>query len=163
MSQRSAGLALYRRAAARDGGEIAASDGIEVLIGHMGGPFWERKQVHAWSIPKGEIDTGEDARAAAAREFAEELGIRPPDVEYVDIGTVQYTSGKTVAVFAGEADLAIEGAHSALFEMEWPPHSGRRRSFPEFDRVAWVSLRQARELLVAGQLPIVDALEKLCS
>jgi predicted NUDIX family NTP pyrophosphohydrolase len=163
MSQRSAGLALYRRAAAREGGEPPASADIEVLIGHMGGPFWQRKSAHAWSIPKGEIDAGEDARAAAAREFAEELGIQPPDVEYIDIGTVHYSSGKTVAVFAAEADLILDHAHSAMFEMEWPPHSGRRRSFPEFDRVAWVSLPEARDLLVAGQLPIVDALERLCS
>ena len=147
----SAGLLLYRAAPA-----------VEVFIAHMGGPFWARKQAAAWTIPKGELDDGEDARAAALREFAEEIGTAPPAAEYADLGTFRYASGKLVHVFAAAAPaFAIDELRSNTFELEWPPRSGRRTVFPEVDEARWVGLDEARELLVAGQRPVLDALERL--
>jgi predicted NUDIX family NTP pyrophosphohydrolase len=147
----SAGLLLYRAAPA-----------VEVFIAHMGGPFWARKQAAAWTIPKGELDDGEDARAAALREFAEEIGTEPPAAEYADLGTFRYASGKLVHVFAAAAPaFAIDELRSNTFELEWPPRSGRRTAFPEVDEARWVGLDEARELLVAGQRPVLDALERL--
>jgi predicted NUDIX family NTP pyrophosphohydrolase len=147
----SAGLLLYRAAPA-----------VEVFIAHMGGPFWARKQAAAWTIPKGELDDGEDPRAAALREFAEEIGTEPPAVEYGDLGTFRYASGKLVHVFAAAAPaFAIDELRSNTFELEWPPRSGRRTAFPEVDEARWVGLDEARELLVAGQRPVLDALERL--
>ena len=147
----SAGLLLYRAAPA-----------VEVFIAHMGGPFWARKQAAAWTIPKGELDDGEDPRAAALREFAEEIGTEPPAAEYADLGTFRYASGKLVHVFAAAAPaFAIDELRSNTFELEWPPRSGRRTAFPEVDEARWVGLDEARELLVAGQRPVLDALERL--
>jgi predicted NUDIX family NTP pyrophosphohydrolase len=147
----SAGLLLYRAAPA-----------VEVFIAHMGGPFWARKQAAAWTIPKGELDDGEDARAAALREFAEEIGTEPPAAEYADLGMFRYASGKLVHVFAAAAPaFAIDELRSNTFELEWPPRSGRRTAFPEVDEARWVGLDEARELLVAGQRPVLDALERL--
>jgi predicted NUDIX family NTP pyrophosphohydrolase len=146
----SAGVLLYRRAPEP-----------EVLIAHMGGPFWARRQEHAWSIPKGELDADEEPRAAALREFAEELGLPAPDIDYVDLGTVRYASGKLLHVFAGEApDFGLDGFAPGTFEMEWPPRSGRTAEFPEVDDVRWTGLAQARTLLVKGQLGALDALER---
>lgn len=146
----SAGVLLFRRAPA-----------LEVLVAHMGGPFWARKQEHAWSIPKGELDPGEEPRTAALREFAEELGLPAPDVDYADLGTVRYASGKLLHVFAGEApDFALDGFHPGTFELEWPPRSGRTTAFPEVDEVRWAALPEARTLLVKGQLGALDALER---
>lgn len=132
-----------------------------LLIGHMGGPFWARKDAGAWSIPKGEHDSDESAEDAARRELAEETGyLWPVDVPLVDLGEFRQ-SRKVVRVFLGvEAsaspwDLDDVTCHS--FEMEWPPRSGVVRSFPELDRVGWVSTQTARTLLVAGQVPAVDA------
>ncbi|MFC5788829.1 NUDIX domain-containing protein [Agromyces tardus] len=147
----SAGLLLYHAAPA-----------VEVFIAHMGGPFWARKQAAAWTIPKGELDDGEDPRAAALREFAEEIGTEPPAAEYADLGTFRYASGKLVHVFAAAAPaFAIDELRSNTFELEWPPRSGRRTAFPEVDEARWVGLDEARELLVAGQRPVLDALERL--
>jgi len=149
MAAHSAGIMLYRMTAS----------GLEVLLGHMGGPFWARKQEHAWSIPKGEAAAGEPDLEVALREFAEELGVPAPELRYLDVGTYRYSSGKTVAVFTAEApDFELAALHSNTFDMEWPPRSGRVQSFPEFDEARWVSLGEARSLLVAGQLPAVDAL-----
>ncbi|MGN6324681.1 NUDIX domain-containing protein [Pseudolysinimonas sp.] len=152
-ARRSAGLLLHR-----DG-----ADGLEVWIAHMGGPFWARKEERAWSIPKGELDEGEtDDLTVARREFAEEMGAPAPDLPYAALGEFRYSSGKTVAVFAAAAPhFAPAEIRSNEFELEWPPRSGRRRSFPEVDRAAWVPLPRARELLVAGQVPALDALERL--
>ena len=147
----SAGLLLYRAAPA-----------IEVFIAHMGGPFWARKQTAAWTIPKGELDEAEEPRAAALREFAEEIGTEAPAADYADLGAFRYASGKVVHVFAGEAPtFAIEELRSNTFEIEWPPRSGRRAQFPEVDEARWVTVDEARELLVAGQRPVLDALERL--
>src|SRR3990170_4301146 len=114
----------------------------------------------AWSIPKGEYDAGEDQLAAARREFAEEIGVSAPDVDYADLGSFPYTSGKLIRVFAGAAaDFTVDEVRSNTFEVEWPPRSGLRQSFPEIDDAAWVTVTEARSLLVAGQRPALDALE----
>ena len=146
-----AGILLYRR----------APDGIEVFIAHMGGPFWSRKDERAWSIPKGEITAPEELLAAARREFREEIGVEAPDVDYTPLGDVRYSSGKVVTVFAAESDLEVAEVVSETFELEWPRRSGRLQSFPEVDDARWVSLADARAKLVAGQLPALDALERL--
>lgn len=145
----SAGILLYR----------TGGDGLEVLIAHMGGPFWARKDEHAWSIPKGELEAGEDELASARREFAEELGVPAPDVEYRELGVYRYSSGKTVTVFAAEApEFDLGGFAPGTFELEWPPRSGRLQRFPEVDRAEWVPVADARLKLVAGQVPALDAL-----
>jgi predicted NUDIX family NTP pyrophosphohydrolase len=144
----SAGLLLYR-----------LDPEPRVLIAHMGGPFWARKDAGAWSIPKGEYDPdAESPRDAAVREFREELGVDPPEGPYAELGMFPYASGKRVTIYAADGtDLDLERVRFGEFEMEWPPRSGRTASFPEVDRVEWVSLDRAREALVKGQRPAVDA------
>ncbi len=144
----SAGLLLYRRAAS----------GLEVLIAHMGGPFWAGKDEHAWSIPKGEYLPGEDPLAAARREFEEELGMPAPDADYRLLGEFRQRSGKVVTVFAAEADLVVDAVTSNTFPLEWPPRSGRIVEFPEIDDAQWMPLEAARTKLVVGQVPALDAL-----
>lgn len=148
--QRSAGILLYRRA-----------PGLEVWIAHMGGPFWAKKDAGAWSIPKGLYEVGEDALAAALREFAEEMGAPAPAVDYEALGEFRYSSGKLLAVFAAEADFAVDVLASNTFPLEWPPRSGRMQEFPEVVDARWFTVDIARQKLVKGQLPILDALEKL--
>jgi len=147
--ERSAGLLLHRRGAA----------GTEVLIAHMGGPFWARRDAAAWSIPKGLTDDGEDPLRAARREFAEEMGSPPPDGTPVALGEFRQRSGKVVVVFAQEGDFDATAIRSDEFEMEWPRGSGRIARFPEVDRAEWVGLDRARVALVAGQVPALDALQ----
>jgi predicted NUDIX family NTP pyrophosphohydrolase len=149
----SAGILLYRLAA----------DGPEVLIAHMGGPFWAAKDAGAWSIPKGEFDPdGEGAMDAARREFREELGVDAPEVDYAELGTFAYSSGKRVVVFVADGATFTETDFTfGEFETEWPPRSGRTASFPEVDRVEWSALDAARERLVKGQRPALDALSEL--
>ena len=133
----------------------------EVLIAHMGGPFWAAKDAGAWSIPKGEFLEDEEAALDAARhEFGEELGVAAPDVAYAEVGTFAYSSGKRVTVFVADGtgfDPPTEGFGE--FELEWPPRSGRTGSFPEVDRAEWMGLDAARDRLVKGQRPAIDALE----
>ena len=149
MAAHSAGILLHRMTAS----------GLEVFLGHMGGPFWARKQEHAWSIPKGEADEGESDLDVALREFAEELGSPAPELPYVELATFRYSSGKTVTVFTAEApDFEVAELHSNEFEVEWPPRSGRMQRFAEFDAARWVEAAEARSLLVAGQVPALDAL-----
>lgn len=149
MAAHSAGILLHRMSAS----------GLEVFLGHMGGPFWARKQEHAWSIPKGEADEGESDLDVALREFAEELGVVAPELPYVELGTFRYSSGKTVTVFTAEApDFEVTELHSNEFELEWPPRSGRMQRFAEFDAARWVGVAEARALLVAGQVPALEAL-----
>jgi predicted NUDIX family NTP pyrophosphohydrolase len=138
---------LYRRAA----------DGVEVLIGHMGGPFWAKKDAGGWSIPKGEYGEGEEPFAVALREFEEELGSPCPAENFTPLGEVK-ASGKTVTVWAAEGDLDATACLSNTFRIEWPPRSGRMQEFPEIDRAEWVGLDVAREKLVKGQLPFLDRL-----
>jgi predicted NUDIX family NTP pyrophosphohydrolase len=145
----SAGILLHRTTAS----------GLELWLGHMGGPFWARKQEHAWSIPKGEAEAGESDLDVALREFAEELGVTAPELAYLELGTFRYSSGKTVRVFTAEApDFEPAEINSNEFELEWPPRSGVTQRFPELDAARWVPVLEARSLLVAGQLPAVDAL-----
>ncbi|WP_433274222.1 NUDIX domain-containing protein [Actinosynnema sp. CS-041913] len=144
----SAGILLYRR----------AEDGLEVLIGHMGGPFWTRKDAGAWSIPKGEPDGDEPLEATARREFAEELGLPVPDGELLPLGDVRQSGGKTVHVWALEGDLDPEQVVPGTFQLEWPKGSGNLREYPEVDRVAWVPLAEAAVKLVTAQRVFLDRL-----
>jgi predicted NUDIX family NTP pyrophosphohydrolase len=148
MPKTSAALLLFRH----------GTDGLEVLIAHMGGPFWARKDAGAWSIPKGEYTDDEEPLAAARREFAEEMGSPPPAGEPIALGTVTQSGGKAVTTFAVEGDFDLNGFRSNTFELEWPRGSGRVQEFPEVDRAAWVPLAVAREKLVKGQVPVLDAL-----
>ena len=146
----SAGLLLHR-----DG-----PDGLEVLLGHMGGPFWSRKEAGAWTIPKGEPLADEDPHATALREFAEELGVPAPPGPDTDLGTVRQKAGKTVRAWARLADLDVSAlpAERSTVELEWPPRSGRRIAFPELDRVRWWRAADAREVVVAAQAELLDRL-----
>jgi len=148
----SAGLLLYRRVNQDD--EIV----LEVLLAHMGGPFWANKDDGAWSIPKGEYESGEDPFLAAKREFEEELGSAPPLVVYRDLGSVSQPGGKLVTAWAAEADFDAAGVVSNTFELEWPRGSGRMRSFPEIDRASWFTAEVARVKLVRGQHELIDRL-----
>jgi predicted NUDIX family NTP pyrophosphohydrolase len=149
----SAGLLLYRL---RDGG-------LEVLIAHMGGPFWANKDVGAWSIVKGEYDEREDAFAAARREFYEETGAPAPDGEALELGEVRQRSGKRVRAWAIEGDFDSSELASNTFAIEWPRGSGEQREFPEIDRAEWVDCATARRKLVKGQHELVDTLERRVS
>ncbi|MEU3983280.1 NUDIX domain-containing protein [Streptomyces sp. NPDC026672] len=146
--RRSAGLLLFRR----------ADDGLEVLLGHMGGPFFAKKDAGAWTVPKGEYEPGETAWEAARREFREELGVAPPDGEALELGEVTQTNGKTVTAWAVEADLDPADVTPGTFRMEWPPRSGRIQEFPELDRVAWFGLDRAAALIVRAQTAFLDRL-----
>lgn len=146
----SAGLLLYRGAPE-----------VEVLLVHMGGPFWARKDAGGWSIPKGEYESGEDPLVVATREFTEELGAPPPEGEARLLGVVRQPSGKRITAFALAGDFDPTAIVSNEFELEWPRGSGRVRSFPEVDRAGWFSLDQAREKLVSGQVPFLDLLGEL--
>ena len=147
----SAGILLHRQ----------GIDGTEVLLVHPGGPFWARKDLGAWSIPKGEIDAGEDPRACARREFAEETGTVLPDGALEELGSVKLKSGKQVLAFAVAGDLDPAAVRSNTFELEWPPRSGRMQSFPEIDRAGWFGLEAARAKLNPAQAEFVDRLEAL--
>ncbi len=135
-----------------------ANGAVEVLLGHMGGPFWQRRQEGAWTIPKGEVEPGEEPLAVARREFHEELGKPVPPGDLVDLGEVRQAGGKVVRAWAVEGDLDAEAIVSNTFELEWPPKSGRIQSFPEIDRAAWFDLESARAVIVAGQRPLLDRL-----
>ena len=147
----SAGILLYR-----------LGPDPEVLIAHMGGPYWAARDAGAWSIPKGEFDEGDEpALDAARREFREELGIDPPEGPFAELGTFPYSSGKRVSVFVADgAGLSLDELDFGEFDLEWPPRSGKTVSFPEVDRVEWMPLPEAREKLVKGQRPALDALEE---
>jgi predicted NUDIX family NTP pyrophosphohydrolase len=136
-------------------------DGVrEVLLGHMGGPFWARKDDRAWSIPKGEHGPDEEPLAVAHREFEEELGCPVPAAELLPLGELR-ASGKLLRVWAAEGDLDASAARSNTFTLEWPPRSGRVQEFPEIDRSAWFPLAEARTKLVKGQVPFLDRLAAL--
>lgn len=147
MAKRSAGILLHRRR-----GEL------EVLLVHPGGPFWAKKDLGAWSIPKGEHDDGEDALACALREFEEETGTSPAPGALDDLGSVRLKSGKVVQAWALEGDLDPDAIRSNTFTLEWPPRSGREREFPEVDRAAWFGLAEAAERINPGQAAFLDRL-----
>ena len=145
----SAGLLLFRH----------TDDGPEVLLGHMGGPFFARRDAGAWTVPKGEYEPeSESAWDAARREFQEELGLPPPDGEAVPLGEVRQTNGKVVTAWAIEADLDPATVVPGVFSMEWPPRSGQMREFPELDRVEWFGLDRARAVIVKAQAAFLDRL-----
>ena len=133
---------------------------LVVLLVHPGGPFWRRKDLGAWSIPKGERVAGEDAETTARREFAEELGSVPAGA-LQGLGTIRQRGRKQVEAFALEGDFDVGRLHSNSFQIEWPPRSGRFQSFPEVDRAEWFALPIARQKLLAGQRPLLDRLEEL--
>ncbi len=144
-------MLLYRK---RDGA-------LEVLLVHPGGPLWARRDAGAWSVPKGEYDASEDALAAARREFAEELGVVPPDGQPIGLGEVRQKSGKVVAAWALEADLDVASIVSNMFELEWPPRSGRIQEFPEVDRARWFALLEAGGKINPAQVTLLKRLEEL--
>lgn len=144
----SAGILLHRTVDGR----------LELLIAHPGGPFWANKDEGAWSIPKGLVEEGEDPALAAVREFTEETGCAVDPEALEPLGSVTLRSRKTVVAFAVEGSCDPAAITSNTFEIEWPPRSGRRRSFPEIDRVEWVSPEEARTRLNAAQRPLVDRL-----
>lgn len=152
MAKQSAGILLYRN---------AGSGVIEVLLVHPGGPFWRRRDLGAWSLPKGEFGAGDDPLAAARREFEEELGIPPPTGEAVPLGEVLQRGGKRVVAFALEGDLDAAAIRSNSFTIEWPPHSGHMASFPEIDAAAWLDPATAREKILPTQAPFLDRLAAL--
>lgn len=146
-AKRSAGILLFRR-----------QPHLQVLIGHLGGPLWSRRDTAAWSIPKGEYGPDETALDAARREFTEELGLPVPAAEFLDLGTVTQGGGKQVRAWAAEADLDLDQVVLGTFELEWPPRSGRLQSYPELDRLAWCEPELARDRLVAAQREFLDRL-----
>jgi predicted NUDIX family NTP pyrophosphohydrolase len=151
---RSAGILLYR----------LPEDGLEVLLGHLGGPFWAKKDDGAWGIFKGEYaPEDEDALSAARREFEEETGSPPPDGEPLALGEVRQSTGKLVVAWALQGDLDADSVQSNSFEMEWPPRSGRRESFPEIDRAAWFDASTAKRKLLPAQVAFVEELGRLLS
>ncbi len=154
MPKRSAGLLLYR---------ISQPAGaVEVLLVHPGGPFWARKDLGAWSIPKGEYQDGDDPLQAALREFEEEIGQRPPAPagQLLALGTVRQRAGKLLTAWAAAGDLDLDAisVQSNTFTIEWPPRSGQVQEFPEVDRAAWFDLRTARTKLLSAQAELLDRL-----
>ena len=147
MPKTSAGLLPYRRREGR----------LEVFLVHPGGPFWARKDAHAWSVAKGEAGAEEDPLAAARREFAEETGFAP-DGPVLALRPVRQPGGKLVHVWAVEAELDPAAIRSNSFALEWPPRSGRTRDFPEIDRAGWFDLAEARGKIHKGQVAILDEL-----
>jgi len=147
MSKQSAGLLLFRQGA----------EGIEVLLAHPGGPFWAKKDDGSWSIPKGELEEGEDPLAAAKREFEEEMGL-PPAGAFLPLQPLKQSGGKLVFAWAVRSDFDPSRLKSNRFSMEWPPKSGRRQEFPEVDRAAWFGVETARRKILKGQAPFLDDL-----
>lgn len=148
MAKRSAGLLMYRRGAS----------GIEVFLAHPGGPFFARKDDGVWTLPKGELEPGEDPLAGAQREFEEETGMRPESPTFLALGEVKQAGGKSVIAFAFEGDFGDRELRCNTFELEWPPRSGKKRTFPELDRVAWFGIEEARRKLNPAQVVLIDRL-----
>jgi predicted NUDIX family NTP pyrophosphohydrolase len=146
----SAGILMWRR---RGGTK-------EVLLAHFGGPQWRGRDEGAWAIPKGLVEPNEPLETCARREFEEELGVRP-EGPLVGLGRIRQKGGKYVEAFALEGDLDAETIVSNAFTIEWPPRSGQLRTYPEVDKAAWFSLAEARRKILASQLPILEAFEKI--
>jgi predicted NUDIX family NTP pyrophosphohydrolase len=151
VAKQSAGILLWRRRLGR----------IEVLLVHPGGPLWAARDEGAWSIPKGEFEPGEDARAAALREFEEELGISAPGEQLIDLGTVRQRGGKLVTAWALEGDLDPSTLRSNTFTIEWPPRSGQTAEFPEIDRAAWFDRERAMAKINPAQIQLIERLAQL--
>jgi len=148
MVKRSAGLLLYR----------VHEGALEVFLVHPGGPFWAKKDLGVWSIPKGEIDEGEDPLGAARREFEEETGFRPEGT-FRELEPVMQRSGKIVHAWAIEGDCDAAAIRSNTFPLEWPPRSGRWMDVPEVDRAGWFSIPEARERILEGQRGLLAQVE----
>jgi predicted NUDIX family NTP pyrophosphohydrolase len=152
MSKVSAGLVMYRQ----------RSTQLEVLLVHLGGPFWAKKDAGAWFVPKGEINPGEDELAAAKREFAEETGLQPAGT-FLPLGSVKHKSGKTVLAWAFEGDCDPSALRSNTFQMEWPPRSGKTKEFPEIDRADFFTIDAAREKMHPAEFAFLPCLADLLS
>ena len=150
MAAKSAGILAFRKTAGQ----------LEVLLVHPGGPFWRNKDLGAWSIPKGEYVPGEDSEAVARREFREELGVEISAALH-PLGDVKQKGGKVVTAFAVETDIDVSNIKSNAFEIEWPPRSGRKQTFPEVDRAEWFDLATARAKMNEAQRVFVDRLAAL--
>lgn len=148
MNKTSAGLLMYR---VREGV-------LEVFLAHPGGPFWQKKDDGAWTIPKGEISSGENAQAAARREFEEETGIRP-EGPFIELTAVRQRSGKTVSAWAFEGDCDPATIESNTFQLEWPPRSGKMQDFPEIDRAAFFGVEEAKRKINRAQIPLLEELQ----
>ncbi|HET9754949.1 MAG TPA: NUDIX domain-containing protein [Candidatus Limnocylindrales bacterium] len=148
-SRRSAGVLLYRR---------SADEGVEVLLAHPGGPIWATRDEGVWTIPKGEIEDGEDPWDVARREFEEETGYPVPDGSPIDLGEITQKGGKVVVAWALEGDLDPASAHSNTFPFQWPPKSGRYITIPEIDRVEWFAPDRGRSKVKDTQIPFIDRL-----
>ena len=183
MPKRSAGILMYRRAArfqaewkpvsrpesaptlrsgARSDAKPASTfaeraPGVEVLLVHPGGPFWQKKDAGAWTIPKGQIESDEEALSAAKREFEEELGFKP-EGKFIELNAVKQKGGKIIRAWAFEGDCEPSRITSNKFSLEWPPKTGRKQSFPEVDRAAWFSVAEARRKILPGQSGFIDRL-----
>ena len=150
MPKHSAGLLMYRY---RDGV-------LEVFLVHPGGPFWAKKDLGAWSLPKGEFDPGEDALAAARREFQEETGL-PGVGTFLPLTSIKQPSGKLIQAWAFEGDCDPKAVQSNTFTMEWPPRSGSLQNFPEIDRAGWFTLKEAKDKISKGQVGFLEELEEI--
>jgi len=150
-TKRSAGVLLFRS---------AGNGSPEFLLVHPGGPYWAKRDLGAWSIPKGQIEDGEDPRDCALREMEEELGTLPPLVpgDLITLGSVRQRAGKVVEAWAGEGDFDPAGLASNTFELEWPPRSGREQEFPEVDRAEWFDLTEAKRRILPAQAEFLDRL-----
>jgi len=147
----SAGLVIFRR----------NKGNVEVLLGHMGAPWWAKKDVGAWTIPKGLINKGEEPLEAAKREFTEELGLQVPEGEFIELGDIEQHNNKTVTAWAIEADIDASNIKSNTFKTGWPPRSGKQQEFPEIDRAGWFSLAEAAQKSVRGQAGLFEKLANI--
>jgi predicted NUDIX family NTP pyrophosphohydrolase len=147
VAKQAAGILLFRR----------RGTDLDVLLAHPGGPLWARKDAGAWTIPKGQFLNDELPLDAAKREFEEEMGSAPHG-EFLPLGSIKQPSGKVIHVWAAESDFDVSTVHSNLFELEWPPKSGRMAEFPEVDRAEWYSLPEARLKIIKGQAPFLERL-----
>jgi len=152
MGKTSAGLLMYRR----------RKEALEVFLVHHGGPFWSKKDLGAWSIPKGEYRADEDPLAAAKREFTEETGLQSGK-EFIELTPIKQAGGKVVRAWAFEGDADPTAITSNSFSLEWPPRSGRQQTFPEVDRAAWFSIEEATQRILKGQVPLFGELQRLLS
>lgn len=152
MPKLSAGIIAFRQ---------NAEGNFQVLLVHPGGPFYKNKDMGAWSIPKGEYEEGEEPLSAAKREFAEETGNLLPAGKFIALHPLKIKSGKVISAWAVEANFSKALLQSNYFEMEWPPRSGKKQSFPEIDKAEWFTLKEARQKINAGQISLIEQLEKL--
>jgi predicted NUDIX family NTP pyrophosphohydrolase len=151
MAKESAGILVYRKQNAK----------VDVLLAHPGGPFFTKKDEGVWSIPKGEAEEREDLLEAAKREFQEELGLPVPIGELAELNSIRQAGGKTVHAWAVEGDIDVSRVVSNTFEMEWPPHSGNKQSFPENDKTEWFSLSEAAKKINPGQVEFLRQLAQI--